>query len=152
MNASPECMQLLGEVSGYALGHPWLVGRCHQMTVDAYGAQHAGPPTKPIRVAYSLVGLHLALEAGLSGTEVRDAHGRMGKPAADWPAFDRPAGLPTVTILDVAQAGAQVDSPEGHAEAVHRWAEAVWEWWAPAHDDVRWLTRHLLDDWLRRRP
>ena len=73
-NASAECWQLYGEVQGYALRHPWLVRDLHQLTVDTYAAQHAprdpggGPP---IGVAYALVGLHLALDRGRTGLEVR---------------------------------------------------------------------------------
>jgi hypothetical protein len=142
---------VLAEVAGFELEHPWLVGRCRQMTVDAYGAQHAGTPTKPIRVAYSLLGLHLALEVGLSGNEVRDAHSRMGKPDATWPAFERPEGFAALTIDDVARGGVRAGSERGHADAVRAWAEAVWAWWRPAHADVRALTQALLSSWLERR-
>jgi Family of unknown function (DUF5946) len=151
ITASPECSRLNGEIAGFELAHPWLVRRCHQMTVDAYGAQHPGSPTRPIRVAYSLVGLHLALDLGLSGTEVRNAHARMGKPTSTWPPFGRPEGFAAVTILDVARDGAWCDSPEGHASAVLTWATAVWAWWQESHRDVEQLTQSLLGDWLRSR-
>ena len=65
LNASADCEAIYGEVIGFASEHLELL-RLHQLTVDAYGAQHPGPPTKPIRLAYSLVGLHLALELGIS--------------------------------------------------------------------------------------
>ena len=84
--ASAECWQLYGEVEGYTLRHPWLVRDLHQLGVDAYAAQHAprdpgdGPP--PIGVAYALVGLHLALDRGRTGPQVRAAHRRMGRPDA----------------------------------------------------------------------
>src|SRR5512133_726117 len=41
-NASPECWQLYGEVQGFALNHLELARDLHQLTVDAYAAQH-GP-------------------------------------------------------------------------------------------------------------
>ncbi len=85
------------------------------MTVDAYGAQHAGEPTGRIYVAYSLVGLYLALERGWSGIQARDFHGRMGRPAHDWPAFVRPPTTGDVTVADVVAAGARAGSPDGHA-------------------------------------
>ena len=144
VNATPECWHLAGDVTGFELGHPWLVGQCRQMTVDAYGAQHAGSPTKPIRVAYSLVGLHLALDLGLSGPEVRDAHSRMGKPDPTWPSFERPQGCATTSVLDVARAGVWSGSPEGHAETVREWAVAVWAWWENSHRDAERLTQMLL--------
>jgi hypothetical protein len=68
-----------GEVEGFELAHPELAGRFHQLTVDAYGAQHSGGDGRGIRIAYSLVGLHLALERGWSGVAVRTAHHGMGR-------------------------------------------------------------------------
>src|SRR4029453_4893418 len=83
-NASPECWQLYGEVQGFELEHLELVRDLHQLTVDAYAAQHApreaAGEVPPISVAYALVGLHLALDRGASGGEVRVTHQRMGKP------------------------------------------------------------------------
>ena len=75
---------MCGEVQGFALHHLQLARDLHQLTVDAYAAQHAprevGVEVPPISVAYALVGLHLALDRGLSGIEVRAAHQRMGNP------------------------------------------------------------------------
>src|SRR4029434_8489222 len=76
-NASPECWQLYGEVQGFALGQLELVRDFQQLTADASAAQHAprevGGDVPPISVAYALVGLHLALDRGVSGLEVRAA-------------------------------------------------------------------------------
>src|SRR5262245_12348828 len=143
IGASPECWQLLGDVQGFELEHPTLVGRCHQLTVDAYGAQHAVDP-RSIRTAYSLVGLHLALEVGLTGVQVRDAHQRMGRPDPTWPAFERPHGDAGMTVEDVAEAGLRAGSVEGHAAAVTAWAKAVWEAWASEHASVAALAARLL--------
>lgn len=66
VNASPECLHVYGEVTGFATQHPPLM-RLHQLTVDAYGAQHGAGGTPPIRLAFSLVGLYLALEQKLTG-------------------------------------------------------------------------------------
>jgi hypothetical protein len=61
-----------GEIIGFELTHVVPLGALHQLTVDAYGAQHpASTPRSPgvptIRVAYSVVGLYLALEHGWNG-------------------------------------------------------------------------------------
>jgi hypothetical protein len=147
-NASAECWLLYGEVEGYALRHPWLVRDTHQLGVDAYGAQHAprdpgaGPP--PIRVAYSLVGLHLALDRGRSGLEVRAAHQRMGRPDASWPPLPRPPSTGSRTVLDVAAAGLMADSPPGHERALRAWAADVWRAWAAEHAAVAELAGRLL--------
>lgn len=132
-----------GEVAGFELAHPELVGRLHQLTVDTYGAQHSGDG-RGIRIAYSLVGLHLALDREWSGMAVRDAHQRMGRPQPSWPAFPSPADLGQLTVLDVAEGGARAGSVPGHAAAVQRWAAAVWAAWAPRHAEVAELTDRVV--------
>ena len=147
-NASPECWRLYGEVQGYELRHLQLVRDLHQLTVDTYAAQHAprhpGGDRPPIGVAYALVGLHLALDRGVPGVEVRAAHQRMGRPDPSWPGLPAPASTGSVTVLDVAIAGAMVDSPSGHGRAVRAWSSAVWQAWAPQHPAVAALADRLL--------
>lgn len=143
LNASPECWSLYGDVAGYELSHPSL-GRYHQLMVDAYGAQHAGGDTAYIRVAYSLVGLHLALDRGMSGLDVRKAHQRMGRPDSTWPRFPRPELVGSLTIADVAKAGREVDSIRGHAILVQRWAVDVWEAWKARHVSVADLAARVV--------
>jgi Family of unknown function (DUF5946) len=133
-----------GEVEGFELAHLDLVGRFHQLTVDAYGAQHSGGDGRGIRIAYSLVGLHLALDRGWSGVKVRTAHQGMGRPQPSWPAFLTPAAGAALTILAVAEAGARADSVSGHADAVQRWAAAVWAAWSPRHAEVVALTDRVV--------
>jgi hypothetical protein len=142
-NASPQCWALHAELLGLELSSPSLVGRYHQLTVDAYGAQHAGPPTGALRVAYSLAGLMLALERGWSGPEVRAFHQRMGRPEPWWPSFPRPAGAARLTVADVVAAGARAGSVDGHARLVQRWAGSVWDAWRDRHADVRALVDRL---------
>lgn len=145
MNASPACLALYDEVVGFAYQHGQLM-RLHQLTVDAYGAQHGGGGTPPIRLAYSLVGLHLALDHGLAGEEVRAAHMRMGKPDPTWPRFIPPHNIGLVTVLMVADRGARSDSPAGHAAAVDTWAKQTWLAWSHQRADAAELTRRLLPD------
>jgi Family of unknown function (DUF5946) len=147
-NVSPECWHLYGEVQGFELTHRDLVRDYHQLAVDAYGAQHAPPgidgEVPPISVAYSLVGLHLALDRGLPGVEVRAAHRRMGKPDVSWPRLAAPVRRGAVTVWDVAVAGSMAGSVAGHANAVRAWAAAVWQAWASQHGPVTELTDRLL--------
>lgn len=151
VNASAECWHLNGEVVGFEMAHPQLVLGCHQLTVDAYGAQHAGGDTDRIRVAYSLVGLHLAVDRGVPGLEVRAVHQRMGRPDASWPDFPPRADPGPVTILDVAEAGVRAGSVDGHAAAITDWAAAVWQAWADQHAAVAALTDRALARPPRRR-
>lgn len=46
----------------------------HQVAVDAYAAQHAGPASKTITIAFALIGLCLLLERGYTGKAVQRAH------------------------------------------------------------------------------
>jgi hypothetical protein len=143
LNASAACWGLHAELEGYELANLARLGRYHQLTVDAYGAQHAGPPTGQRYVAYSLVGLQLALEDGLTGLDVRAFHSRMGRPDGSWPVFGRPGRPARITVADVVEAGARAGSPDGHARLVERWAADVWASWADRHEDVRSLARRL---------
>ena len=147
-NASPECWQLYGEVQGVELNDRELVRDLHQLTVDAYAAQHAprevGGDVPPISVAYALVGLHLALDRRVSGSEIRAAHQQMGKPDPSWPRLPVPESTGAMTVFDVAAAGAMVGSVVGHAEAVRAWAAAVWQAWAVQHTTVAALADRLL--------
>jgi hypothetical protein len=68
----------------------------------------------------------------------------MGRPEPDWPPFDPPPPPTPVTVLDVAEAGARTGSVSGHAAAILRWAEAVWESWAGQHADAVELTGRLF--------
>lgn len=92
VKASLACWPVYNEVTGFALNDTPL-GRLHQLTVDTCGAQHTredDTDPRPIRRAFSLVGLYLALEQGRSSDEVRAAHGAMGKPDLSWPSFPAP--------------------------------------------------------------
>lgn len=143
LNASAACWGLHAELVGFELLHAARLGRLHQLTVDAYGAAHAGSPTGARYVAYSLVGLCLSLERGWAGDEVRAFHARMGPPDGTWPAFDPPAGRAALTVADVVEAGARADSTAGHEAMVRAWAAAVWAAWSPRHPEVRALADRL---------
>ncbi len=145
-NASSECWAVYGDVLGFELSHLVPLGRYHQLMVDTYGAQHGGANARSIRIAYSLVGLFLALERGWDGLEVRRAHQRMGKPDPSWPSFDRPREVGTVTVLDAAEAGVRADSVVGHADAVGRWARSAWQAWSAQHRAAGALAERLLGD------
>lgn len=136
LHSTPSCEAVLDEILGYQFQHPVML-RYHQLTVDTYGAQHAGGAAPQIRVGYSLAGLWLALEHGFSAEDVRAVHRRMGDPTAAWPVFEPPA-LPQrwLTVLDVAEAGVRQHSDGGHARAAGQWAESVWNAWLAGVPEV----------------
>lgn len=139
--ASEACHRLYGEVVGYESQHVVELGRWHQLLVDAYAAQHAGERTPPIAVAFALIGLHLALDEGWDGLQVRDAHRRLAAASRTWPAFGAPASRGNLTIFDVAMVG----SPDEHVARLEAWATAVWTAWDGSHDAVRALIRSHAD-------
>jgi len=106
-----------------SLGDPDFV---HQHVVDAHMLQHATAETKPIGVAFALVGLLLHLEHGFTGREVQRAHMKMGKAGGPWPAFDHPDERGTLTPADV------LDTPPGpeRVAAIDAWCRSVWRPWS----------------------
>jgi|GEM_PF-43345 len=128
-NASAACLGLSGELAAYhlELAAPDFP---HQMAVDAYGAQHAGAKMKPIRTAFSLIGLYLALEKGYTGKEVQRAHMQLAGLNIAWPQLEPLNPVYTLTIRDVLQAA----PGEARAIALHNWADDVWRNWEHAHD------------------
>jgi len=78
------------ELSCYTLSHgdPSFI---HQYIVDAYAAQYADEKSKPITVAFALVGIYLHIKKHYSGKEIQKAHMRLAKKKKQWPVFDLPA-------------------------------------------------------------
>lgn len=144
LHSSAACAAVHAEILGYELQHPVML-RYHQLTVDAYAAQHAGGDGSPARTAYSLVGLWLAIEHGFSAEDVRAVHRRMGTPTAAWPTFT-PPGPPQqwLTALDVAEAGVRQGSVGGHARAAGQWADSVWAVWQETSPGVEDTVEALL--------
>ena len=94
----------------------------HQYVVDAWAAQHADEHTKPIGLAFALVGLYLGVEKNVSGREVQRAHMRLARRKRAWPPFDLPSDRGAMTAIEVmaAPAGPRRD------EAIRAWCAAVW--------------------------
>ncbi len=123
------------------MSRPALGGRWHQLAVDTYAAQHAGG-AKPIRSAFGLIGLCLALERGRSGVEVRAAHQWLARTRRPWPAFQPPSTW-SRTVLDV------VLTEPGFPVTLNAWADAVWAAWSGVHGEVARLVDTLLPGHLR---
>ena len=110
----------------------------HQHVVDAWAAQHAHQNSKPVSVAFALIGLYLYLERGYSGRQVQQAHMRLAQPRGrgagrkDWPLFPLPTRRASITIVDVVSAPVTQ-----RAEAIERWCGAVWDSWQDSQQVVR---------------
>ncbi len=98
----------------------------HQHIVDAYAAQHPERSTKPIKIAFALAGLYLAVEKNYSGKEVQNAHMVMGQEKREWPVFEVPDYMGDISVGDVLNA-APGDERDGMIRA---WAASVWNAWS----------------------
>lgn len=107
----------------------------HQHVVDAHAAQTATAASKPIGVAFALVGLYLHLERGFTGREVQLAHMRLAKSGPPWPAFPIPGDgeRGAMTAEDV------LTTPEGpaRAAALDEWCGSVWDAWTAGAEGAR---------------
>ena len=126
------------ELQCYTLSHggPQFI---HQHVVDAWAVQHAGVETKPITLAFGLVGLCLHVERGFSGRQVQRAHMALARRRQAWPTFALGAHRGRLTAGDV------MAVPAGPARDVMitRWCAAVWEAVPLTHEPVRaMLARH----------
>jgi len=134
--AAVTAQEAYEELCGYTLGlrDPAFV---HQHVVDAFAAQTADRDTKPIRLAFALVGLHLHLEKGLSGRQVQRMHQRLARGQKAWPAFPLPTLHGTLTAADVLAVPA---GPE-RVQAIDAWGAAVWAAYQSSHPAVAALLR-----------
>jgi len=107
-------------------------GFVHQHVVDAWMAQHADDTTRPIGVAFALVGLYLHVERGLTGRQVQRVHMALARPGRDWPAFPPPPERGSFTARHVMAA------PAGPARdrAIDEWCASVWEAWHDRRESV----------------
>lgn len=70
---APSEQHAYHELQCYTLAHG-DVEFIHQHVVDVWAAQHADETTKPIGLAFALVGLYLHVERGVSGRQVQRVH------------------------------------------------------------------------------
>ena len=125
------------ELASYTLTHgdPAFI---HQHVVDAFAAQHATEDSKPIGVAFALIGLYLHLERG-SHRAGRSSRRTCASGGGD--ANGRPSSSPRtrgeITIHDVV---AVAPGPE-RDRAIDDWCASVWQAWSGSHERVVALLR-----------
>ena len=130
MTEQPE-RDLYHNLSYYTLNHP-QPGFVHQFIVDAFGAQRATAKTKPIRLAFALIGLYLHIEKEYAGRQVQQAHMRLARSKRTWPTFKLPEYRGDVNVSDVLAAppGAERDA------AIEKWCRSVWNAFRESHRQV----------------
>ncbi len=107
----------------------------HQLTVDAYAAQHPGTPSAQSiqSVTVHLVGLYIVFELGRTPTEARKTIQRAVQHKKDFVWLDPPPSLGEMTILDIHGARDHAE----HNSRVRKWAMSVWKAWEPHHPKIR---------------
>jgi hypothetical protein len=138
-NSSPECWELFGELSAYTLSHgdPRFI---HQHAVDTWQLQHAMVSKSNIGIAFSLIGLYLALEKGCTGRQVQLAHMELGRTKRNWGDFEIPSSRAALTVVDVLRA----DPGPARDGELMQWAAAVWANWNHAYAWSRETCAKLL--------
>ncbi|VVB89717.1 Uncharacterised protein [uncultured archaeon] len=139
MNQKPE-QEKYYELTYYTISHPGP-SFIHQHIVDAYAAQYADENTKPITLAFALIGLYLHIERNYSGKEAQKAHMQLAKKRKVWPVFNQPKHRGEVTVSDVLAA------PPGRErdEAIRKWCASVWEAYRENHKKIIDLVRTELE-------
>jgi hypothetical protein len=96
MNVDESERERCHELTAYTLSHtgPAFI---HQYAVDAFAAQTADDTTKPIRLAFALVGLCLAAERQYSGRNVQRVHTLLARRRKRWPTFGIPEHRGAIT-------------------------------------------------------
>lgn len=137
--ASAGCWQAFGDLTGQTLAQPPGTF-VHQTAVDAYAAQHC-PATDLRMLVFALLGLHLVLDDGCTGRQVQRVHQALARLEHPLPQLDplpcRGVGTAVAAAADAARLGVE--------PAVHAWAAAVWQAYAPAHATVREWSRGWPD-------
>lgn len=126
------------ELAYYTLAHrdPSFI---HQYIVDAYTAQSADENTKPIALAFALIGLYLHLEKHYSGKEVQLAHMKLANQKKQWPVFVLPERRGDITISDVLS---KEPGPERDL-MIDKWCASVWEAYGASREKIIQLTQNV---------
>jgi hypothetical protein len=130
MASSPGCWAAFGTLQAREL-QEWGYPPVHGLGVDAYAASHGGDGRERRdrqSVVLHLVALCTVLDRGYSSVARIELLQRLAAVKRDYPRLDRPAGYPALDLLHAA-AARDLDDYE---RRVREWAQAVWDFWAPA--------------------
>jgi hypothetical protein len=109
----------------------------HQHVVDAFAVQKADEQTKPIKIAFGLIGLYLHIEKQFSGRRVQRAHMSLAKQKRAWPAFPLPQDRGAITVVEALA----VPPGPGRDQAIDAWCRSVWYAFRESHAIVADLLR-----------
>lgn len=143
MESSPACWAKYGELLARQYTDP-SYRAAQRLATDTYAVQHPGHPSPQSiqSVGGHLVSLQVMLEAG----ESVDYATRLMRRCLEQQPFiwlDPPARLARYNVLHPLAAR----SAAAHLQAVHEWAQSVWEVWSEHHAQVRaWAAQARSDD------
>ena len=126
-----ELQEKFYELSYYTLAHP-DPAFIHQHIVDAFAVQTADENSKPIAVAFGLIGLYLYLEKNYTGKQVQLAHMALARHKREWPKFDLPDARGDITVTDVLN---EPPGPKRDAK-IREWCASVWQAYSDSHQKV----------------
>ena len=140
LGSSAGCWRRYGEILAREFQEPeWFAS--HQITVDAYAAQHPGVPERRSAqsVALHLTTLGLIFERDFDPADAPKLHKRMAhRPDYSW--LEPPSMEGTSTVLDVL--GAR--DPDEHERLFRRWGREIWDAWGDHRETLwRWLDAAL---------
>jgi hypothetical protein len=138
--------EMFYELSCYTQTHP-DPSFIHQYAVDAFAAQNADENTKPITLAFALIGLYLHIEKNFSGRGVQIAHVNLAKHRKQWPRFDLPESRGNITVYDVISAPESLEQDK----IIRKWSTSVWEAYSESHKKVADLVETELYDRQKKR-
>jgi len=132
VNASAACWAAYGEVLAAEYSDQQIFGGCHELSVDAYIAQHPGGGHPMRSVVVHLAGLHLALVRGVAPADIPRSRAKLAE--REWAGPDPviPANWGPLTVRDL---GAVAGTSE-HTAGVRAFATEVWAAWAHEHERV----------------
>lgn len=140
-HASPECWTVFGEVLAAEYSNAVLFGQVHQITVDAYAAQHAGGSHPAKSVGIHLSGLYLVFVKDVRPMAVAPMLHEIANSVSVWPEFPPPAAPASRTILDVALCAGDWET---HVRTAREWGLDVWRSWQPQHHAVHELVQRVI--------
>lgn len=140
MSNALSSRQLFDELSYYTLAQP-RSSFIHQVAIDTFTAQTVDATTKPIALAFALVGLYLHLEKGFSGLQVQRVHMLLANRRKQWPTLPLPYDRGAITVSDVLNAPA---GPERDAK-IEQWSASVWKAWQGSRNTIADLLKQELD-------
>lgn len=145
IGTTSRCWKLYSETLALLSGDHWDSG-VNRLMVDAYAAQHPGPPGRQAdqSVAVHLVGLHLMLEVRLPPDRTTRTLDGLLRKMRQYPRLERARSAGELTIADFAG----LSKPDDAEVLAERWARAVWDSYSDHHATVRTFAGIALRDKL----